>query len=78
MEKMINYFKKPVPALAFGSTIIMTALNLLGITSLSTSTIFMPLTALSCIYGLMAVGILLLAGIASINNKIKSKRNGKG
>lgn len=77
MKNLVNYFKKPLVAIAFSSTLIMVLLKLLSIISVTWKIVFIPLIMLSSIYVLISVLVLVAASCIALNKKIKNNKDVK-
>jgi heme/copper-type cytochrome/quinol oxidase subunit 2 len=73
MKNLINYFKKPIPLMAFGSSTIMALLKVFGIANLSWITILIPIFILYGIYVVLLISIF----VAYIMIKKRKKTNEK-
>lgn len=73
-KNVVAFFKKPIPALAFGSTSILAILKLVGLLSATWLTVLIPLLSLVAIWTGLTIGVLITASIMAVK-RIKDKKN---
>ena len=79
MRKLIDYFKKPIPAFAFGTTALLATIKALGTTGISWSAVFAPLVALGIMYALLGITVLaaIVVQMVRIKNIAKARKDEK-
>ena len=69
IKNLTDYFRKPLPALAFGSTLVMAILKLVGVMTASWWIVALPVITLFGIYAVLTVVILISIGIFNLIEK---------